>query len=364
MSGQRTSTELITCDLWPKTLVSGHEPIIFIYDEILHEKLKHQVLRRMAANTVALPVKAGEKLKSLKNYSEFILKIQRAAAQTGTNKPWLIACGGGSVGDFTGFLAATFRRGLPLCLIPSTWLAAIDSAHGGKNGLNLEGVKNQIGTFYSPSKVILCKDLLFAQPKERAMEGFPELLKILLCTNSKASQRLLARRFEPSLLWEFLPIAIDEKLRIVKRDPFEKLGHRRILNFGHTMGHVFEAELSLPHGLAVYCGMEFSLRWGLQAGTLSPSTAERLRAAPVIKTYRQKLEGQKTRSFDYLSTLKKTKKSAASILANDKKGADDNKLWFLFLNSIGKVEQMKLKIPEITTEMHRQLSAREPGVLL
>ncbi len=352
------ATELIITDRWPKNLVENEIPFLFIYDQVLKKSLE-PVIKKFPRGSVALPVKAGETLKSIKNYSIIVSKIQAASTALGLNKPAIYACGGGSVGDFAGFVASTFRRGLPLCHIPSTWLSAIDSAHGGKNGLNLNGTKNQIGTFYSADKTLIVKELLFQQPKERAVEGLPELLKVLLCTNVKITERLLSRRFESGLLWDFLPTAIEEKLKVVKRDPLETLGYRRILNFGHTLGHVFEASVPLPHGIAVYFGMEFAFRWARHNQILDQALQRKLQASPLITSF-----GEKLKHIKYKAVLKKTAPSVSQALAQDKKGAGANKLWFIFLKKIAEVEQIKLSLDEVVTELHRQLNADAPGVLL
>ena len=172
----------------------------------------------------------------------------------------MVALGGGSVGDFAGFFASVCKRGLPLIQIPSTWLAAIDSAHGGKNALNVGSMKNQLGTIAFARRIFLSKHLLCGQPTERAQEAMGELAKIAIIDGGPWVKELLAApESDGELLWRFLSCAVAAKYKVVLSDPLERLSVRHQLNLGHTIGHILEIQHQLPHGLAVAQGLHFAL---------------------------------------------------------------------------------------------------------
>lgn len=208
-------------------------------------------------------VVAGENLKSLEKFSEFSMRIHRDFGDR-INRSWtVIAVGGGSVGDFAGFFASVYKRGLRLVHVPSTWLAAIDSSHGGKTALNLAGSKNQIGTFYESSETWIVRSLLESQKtagdRKRVDDAMGELAKIALIDGGPWALKLKRPRDTQKWLYSKLKRAISAKNAIVDRDPFESNGIRSILNLGHTWGHVLEVAMPLSHGIAVGQGLYFAL---------------------------------------------------------------------------------------------------------
>jgi 3-dehydroquinate synthetase len=210
-------------------------------------------------------LRAGEELKSLQSFQREVEYWQSHWGARLHRHFCVIAIGGGSVGDFAGFVASVYWRGLRLVHVPSTWLAALDSAHGGKTALNVLGAKNQIGSFYPAEEVILVRELLEAQPAERAVEARGELLKMALLDGQSWSRRVRTALINgeadanlwQGLIWRCLPQVIDAKLRVVRRDPREENGQRQILNLGHTWGHVLESCLGWPHGRCVELGLHF-----------------------------------------------------------------------------------------------------------
>ncbi|MBS0615578.1 MAG: 3-dehydroquinate synthase [Verrucomicrobia bacterium] len=172
----------------------------------------------------------------------------------------IVGIGGGVVTDIAGFLASTFYRGVPLILIPTTLMAMVDTAIGGKNGVNTERGKNQIGTIYQPSQVIFDPRFLATLPASEWMNGFSEIVK----------HGLIA---EPSLLKTFdICEAIEVKRRIIASDIYDK-GKRRLLNFGHKVAHALETAsgYQMTHGIAVAKGMVIESRIALELGFLNPS---------------------------------------------------------------------------------------------
>lgn len=219
-------------------------------------------------------LRAGEDLKTLSSFQREVEFWQSRWGAKLSRDFRVVAIGGGSVGDFAGFVASVYWRGLRLVHVPSTWLAALDSAHGGKTALNVGGAKNQIGSFHPAEEVILVRELLEAQPPERAKDARGELLKMALL-NGGAWAKPIRAAYErelqsqqlktgqdvanwEKLIWKNLPAAVEAKLRVVRKDPREQTGQRQILNLGHTWGHVLEATHAWPHGRCVELGLHFA----------------------------------------------------------------------------------------------------------
>ena len=163
----------------------------------------------------------------------------------------LIAMGGGALLDMVAFTASTYMRGISLILIPTTLLAMVDAAIGGKTAVDTPFGKNLIGSFYPPERILIDPEFLDTLPKKELLNGLAEMLKYGLIRERQIWDRLLqGASFE-----EMIPACIECKLSIIKEDPFET-GLRRILNFGHTIGHALEQQsnYTIPHGQAVAIG--------------------------------------------------------------------------------------------------------------
>ena len=314
---------------------------ILIFDQFL---LKKSSLNKWIKQfKLKIPVKAGESLKTINQYAKVLSQIQKWQTTGALQSPiQIVGLGGGSVGDFTGFVASTYKRGCDLVHIPSTWLAAIDSAHGGKTGLNLNQTKNQIGTFYPASKVILSKKILQQQPIERLTEAYGEVLKISL---TNRPQLFLKANFTEKFLWDNILSLISGKIQIVEKDPFEKKGIRHILNLGHTLGHVYEVELKLPHGRAVMMGMVFSLRWSYHCGYIKQSD--------FIKIV-QKLMSTDQAEKDFLKVNAMKTAKVYKHLSQDKKRISTKHINFIFVHKAGSVFTAPVTSKQISDECERQ----------
>ena len=213
-------------------------------------------------------VDSGEKLKSLESFSKLVPAIHQKVDTISKKELHFVAVGGGSVGDFVSFIASIYKRGCPVIQIPTTWLSVVDSAHGGKNALNLKS-KNQLGTIHYPSQVLVIPQYLRGQSQELMVSALGEVLKY----------GWLHRKLFPKMrdlnfsdfedFYSLVPQCIQIKNKFVQQDPFEINGKRFFLNLGHTLAHGLEAELRLPHGLAVLLGLEFMLRWSVQKKLIS-----------------------------------------------------------------------------------------------
>lgn len=201
----------------------------------------------------------------------------------------LVALGGGVVGDVTGFVAATYMRGVPYVQVPTTLLSMIDASVGGKTGLDTPAGKNLVGAFHQPSAVIADPATLNTLPRRHLRGGFAEALKHGVIASERYFARVAA--LIPPLLADALPGTHDEmpgliarsvriKAEIVRQDERER-GVRRVLNFGHTLGHAIEAasDYQLLHGEAVAIGMALEARLAERAGIAAAGTAAAIIAA-------------------------------------------------------------------------------------
>lgn len=198
-----------------------------------------------------ITIEAGEKNKSFKTYQSLCEELIQIGAGKNT---LLIALGGGVVSDLTGLAASTYKRGIPYINIPTSLLAMVDASLGGKTAINLNGVKNVIGSFYFPEAVMSSGVFLETLPKDEWLNGFGEVVKHALILNTPPPDIELSHVSNEQLLeWSLV------KYQIVSQDPNES--HLRyILNAGHTIGHALESwallkGLPLSHGSAVALGL-------------------------------------------------------------------------------------------------------------
>ena len=330
--------------VYSKNLVSSSlfpEESLLFYDSAL---AKHKFFKLWAGQfKCRIPLKAGESLKTLASLEKVLNKISKLNIPQTTGLTFIAACGG-SVGDFTGFLASIFLRGRDLVLLPSTWLSAVDSAHGGKNGLNFQKSKNQIGTFYPAKSIYLIEELLMSQPQARLQESMGEIIKTAILFDRKLFAGLEKNRTADFVLSR-LPVLIGHKNKIVAEDPFEKKGLRRILNLGHTMGHVFESYYGWPHGICVLLGLQFSARWSFFRKELNQSEFFRISMLIDSLELKQNLNGA-------LQNLKPEKMRL--LLSRDKKTTSAGELDFIFIQRIGKSVRCRVTLSEILAEAARQ----------
>ncbi len=197
----------------------------------------------------------------------------------------LLALGGGVVGDITGFAAATYLRGLAFVQLPTTLLAMIDSAVGGKTGINHRAGKNLIGAFHQPSLVVAELETLTTLPRREWNAGWHEAIKYGVIRDADLFARLEARlplAVNQPLPWDWLAAVVADccriKAAIVARDERET-GERKLLNFGHTVGHALEAVTHyrrFRHGEAVGIGMVAASQIAVRLGKLALDEAQRL----------------------------------------------------------------------------------------
>ena len=211
-----------------------------------------------------ITVPAGETAKSLKNVQAC---YDQLAARRLERRSFIVALGGGVVGDLAGFVAATYLRGIPFIQVPTTLLAQVDSSVGGKVGVNLKAGKNLVGAFYQPRLVVCDLDVLKSLPARQFRSGLAEVIKYGIIYDAALFKRLeqdLAKVLKQAegTLAEVVAWCCEIKAKVVGRDETEG-GLRAILNFGHTVGHAIEAISGYGaylHGEAISIGQVVAAR--------------------------------------------------------------------------------------------------------
>ena len=221
-----------------------------------------------------------EKSKDISTVERVCRELVRAGAD---RRALLVAAGGGVVGDVAGFVAASYLRGVGLVHIPTTVVAQVDSAIGGKTGVNLPEGKNLVGAFYSPRLVLADRVTLSTLPPREFRSGLYEVIKYGVIADERLfaflekSLQALANRDAKALDF-VIPRCIQAKAKVVSRDERES-GLREILNFGHTFAHAFETATAYRqylHGEAVGWGMIAASRLAARMGLLAPESAARI----------------------------------------------------------------------------------------
>lgn len=266
--------------------VLQHSKICIVTDETVAPLYLYaaQESLRAAGAALAAPVilPAGE---AAKNFSNLERIIDHAVAEGLDRRSVLVALGGGVVGDITGFAAAVFMRGIPFIQVPTTLMAQVDSAVGGKTAVNTQRGKNMAGAFHQPALVLADTDLLSSLPLREVKAGYAEILKAALIEGGaffdwldENGAAVLAR--DPAAVADAVARACAFKAKIVEADPQEKTGLRALLNLGHTFGHALEAlagyDGRLLHGEAVAAGLRLAVLFSVEHAGLDPASGARV----------------------------------------------------------------------------------------
>jgi 3-dehydroquinate synthase len=308
-----------------KSIVSQKNTVI-ITDE--HLAAAHPKILR-GWNTIAL--KAGEEYKVQATVDSIIQQLIAMYA----DRTWtILGVGGGVVTDMTGYVASIFLRGVRFGFVPTTLLAMVDAAIGGKNGIDVGVYKNMVGTISQPQFLLYDVALLKSLPENEWRNGFAEIIKHAAISDAtmfkELSQRnlLYFQRNKPALK-KLVQRNAALKAKVVKEDEFEK-DKRRLLNFGHTLGHAVEKQYELMHGEAVAVGMAFAAT--LSAEMLKFKAREKLIA--LIDKY------------GLPATVKYDKQKVFDVLVSDKK-REGEQINFILLERIGKAVIKKIPLQEI-----------------
>jgi len=222
-------------------------------------------------------IHASETEKTLATVERIVSELLALEADRDT---MLLGIGGGITTDITGFVSAVYKRGLPFGLVPTSLLAQVDAAIGGKNGVNFDRYKNMVGTFRLPEFVYIDTGFLQTLPRRELLCGAAEMLKTFLLADAKAYQSAVTHFSGPQAAavptW-MVRRAGEIKCDLVEQDP-EDHGVRRLLNLGHTFGHAIEkCSTRYEHGEAVAIGIVMAARLSCENGLMTPEDAERIR---------------------------------------------------------------------------------------
>ncbi len=292
----------------------GRKPLVLITDETVASLYAPLFLKHLKCDLITFP--AGEKHKTRETKE----KIEDALLAKGYGKgTLLVALGGGVVTDLVGFVAATYMRGIPYISIPTTLLGMVDASIGGKTGVNVKEGKNLIGAIHLPEMVFIDFSFLNTLPEKELLSGMAEVIKYGLIANPS----LLEETSFEKMIRESCKI----KSRIIEKD-LKESGLRRILNFGHTIGHAIEGieEYTLTHGEAVAIGMVVESFLSYKMGFLKKEDFETIDHLMREKGFSLKISSKVT-----LKTMKKW----MSCDKKSEKGAPR----FVTLSAPGKVEK-------------------------
>ncbi len=299
-------------------------------------------VRRMHAGVFehfeVIEIEPGENSKTLDTvqqvYRELLaLEMDRSS--------FIIGMGGGMVCDIAGFCASTYMRGIGFGFVPTTLLAQVDASIGGKNGVNLDGFKNIVGVFNQPQFVLVDFDFLKTLPERERSCGIAEIVKHALIKSQSLFESLERKGRElaalrSDVLERAVTGSLEIKSQIVAADAKEK-GERRLLNFGHTLGHAIEASSGLKHGEAVSLGIVFALKISEAKGMITREENQR------IQRLLEVLELPTNLSFNKEIVIKTIKK--------DKKRQSEE-VHFVLLSGIGKAEIIRMPFTELEEFIH------------
>ncbi len=230
--------------------------------------------------TTVFTFEAGEEHKDLSQISAL---YKHLIERSFDRRDVLIALGGGVCGDMCGFAAATYLRGIDFIQVPTTLLSMVDSSVGGKTGVDLDGYKNMVGAFHQPRLVYMGVETLNTLPAEQFASGMAEVIKHGLIRNADYLDMLerdadAVRALSPETLADLIEESVRIKAEIVEHDPTER-NERRLLNFGHTVGHAVEkaSGLSFTHGQCVALGSIAAGRISVSRGTLTEADLSRMK---------------------------------------------------------------------------------------
>jgi 3-dehydroquinate synthase len=285
--------------------------------------LPHIYDRLPDTNLNVIRIKSGESYKTIATCNEIWQSLKDNHAD---RKSLMINLGGGVIGDMGGFCASTYMRGIPFVQVPTTLLSQVDASVGGKLGVDLDGVKNMIGVFQDPVAVVIDTNFLKTLPYKELLSGYAELLKHGLIADAKIWGELSVIKDITDIDFErIVHESVLIKKSVTEQDPHEK-GIRKVLNFGHTIGHAIETlslstDQPLLHGEAIAIGIIMEAFLSYQNEFISQE--EYL----TIKTRIKALYGNKAKSLP-------SHEQIISIMKFDKKN-NAGKILFALIKDIG-----------------------------
>ncbi|MFT4092846.1 MAG: 3-dehydroquinate synthase [Niabella sp.] len=305
---------------------------VFVTDQNIF-KVHQNKFRGFA--TIAIP--AGEEHKNQSTVNTIIQKLIEAKAD---RKSVLVGVGGGVITDLTGYVASVYMRGIQFGFVPTTVLGLVDASIGGKNGIDVGVYKNMVGVIRQPSFLLHDLSLLQSLPEKEWQNGFAEIIKHACIKDAALFKQLEQHTLKDyarnkQLLAGLIRRNAMIKVRVVQKDEFEK-ADRRLLNFGHTIGHAIETQYGLMHGEAVAIGMVYASRISEQL--LGFKGKEKIKS--LIEQYGLPV----AITFD--------KKKVFEVLAMDKKRIK-KEMNFVLLDKIGKAVVHPIPLKELEKIINR-----------
>ncbi len=302
------------------TLLNLKRKVFILTDSGVPTQYSEEILRQ-SSDGVIYTVPEGEGSKSIATLEGVLSSMLNFGL---CRSDVLVAVGGGVVGDLGGFAAAVYMRGIDFYNVPTTVLSAVDSSIGGKTAVNLGLVKNTVGAFHQPRAVIIDTDTLKTLPKRQIANGLAEAVKMAVTSDEVLFSRLESEGFTEDNAEEIISAALKIKKNVVEEDECEA-GLRKILNFGHTLGHGIEAEEELSglyHGECVALGI-----------------------LPVLAKSEQKRVASLLCTLGLPMDYKYDKEKALSYISHDKK-CSGGKLTVILSDKIGTCRMEKMTVDE------------------
>ncbi len=294
--------------------------------EALYLNQLEELLKDKCKELITCVFQAGE---ANKNLDTVKMIYEKLIISKFDRKDLLIALGGGVTGDITGFVAATYLRGVDFIQVPTSLLSQVDSSIGGKTGVDFDSYKNMVGAFHMPKLVYINVSTLDTLPDEQFISGMGEIIKHGLIKDSDYFQWLLDNKDmilskNKDILTDMIMRSCNIKRLVVENDPTEK-GERALLNFGHTLGHAIERflDLSLSHGACVGIGCVLASAISYSKGYISKDSYD-----IIVNAFNQF-------NFPMLSEYDIDESAVIEYTKNDKKMVG-NKIKFILLSDIGK----------------------------
>ncbi|HSR05307.1 MAG TPA: 3-dehydroquinate synthase family protein [Proteiniclasticum sp.] len=290
-------------DSLDRTFEKIPEDALFVVDKKLLTVTKELETFLTGKKTYLFEASEGNKnLVEVEKIYDFLLEYH-------INQP-LVAIGGGITGDLAGYAAATFKRGIPYIMIPTTLLSMCDSSVGGKCGVNFRGIKNYIGSFSKPVSILICLEFLKTLEEQELKSGLGEILKYGLIGDQKILKELLSSGKDISHLpmKRYIQSGLLIKSEVVQKD-YKDQGLRNILNFGHNVGHAIESVLegAVTHGEAVALGLLAELTLSMMKFDLDPEILNQVISVMEKYGLKRKLSGVDSNKL--VEAMRKDKKN-------------------------------------------------------
>ena len=333
----KTTTYYLDADFsYLEKLVDKTHTVIITDEHIFN---KHQ--KRLGGwNTIV--ISAGEQFKVQATVDSIIEQLIAFGAD---RKTFLVGIGGGVVTDITGYVAAVYMRGLSFGFVPTSILAMVDASIGGKNGIDVGVYKNLVGTIRQPEFLVYDYSLLKTLPKEEWVNGFAEIIKHAAIKDAALFKELEKNRLtlyqkDKAALAKLIRRNVAIKSAVVEKDEFEH-GERRLLNFGHTLGHAIENVYELSHGQAISIGM-------VAACMISEEFTPFKETDRVMNTLKK---------YGLPTLAEFDPKEVMAVLRMDKKKVKDS-MNYILLNKIGQAVVKVIPITELDKLLQSIITAR------